>query len=350
MDFNHKLLVESWVLWVLGLFVVVCRLISRRMKLRKWSRLAIEDYLMIFALINFTGVVVSINEVSKNGSNYMPADVAAKLTPEGRQQAIIGSKMTFVLEIFALTLTYIVVTFMFVFFWCSPTPEYWSVPVNPKKMQCATYYNHMIFATACNIASDIMLILLPIPIVINISLPKKRKIGLCCVFGLGLFNILAAVLNRYYNFSNPNSYVFLYWYVAEGGVALWVGNLPLCWPVLRLALGSKGDSTDPSSYPNTPYRNGSYPEGSARRRTQGLHPLSGKPSIWSKLEDEDGVRTDVSPEQGSQIELVDQHGPDLLQRPYRAEAKISSGTQQHERARSGQITVVTSVDVTSKQT
>ncbi|KAI1014482.1 hypothetical protein LB504_012085 [Fusarium proliferatum] len=402
MDFLHKLLVESWVLWVLGLFVVVCRLISRRMKLRKWSRLAIEDYLMVFALINFTGVVVSINEVAKNGSNYMPADVAAKLTPEGRQQAIIGSKMTFVLEIFALTctwtikacllflyarltqgtsirqkwavrfvsafcaVTYIVVTFMFVFFWCSPTPEYWSVPVNPKKsesvieswegigltttVQCATYYNHMIFATACNIASDIMLILLPIPIVINISLPKKRKIGLCCVFGLGLFNILAAVLNRYYNFSNPNSYVFLYWYVAEGGVALWVGNLPLCWPVLRLALGSKGDSTDPSSYPNTPYRNGSYPEGSARRRTQGLHPLSGKPSIWSKLEDEDGVRTDVSPEQGSQIELVDQHGPDLLQRPYRAEAKISSGTQQHERARSGQITVVTSVEVSSKQT
>lgn len=26
MDFLHKLLVESWVLWVLGLFVVVCRL------------------------------------------------------------------------------------------------------------------------------------------------------------------------------------------------------------------------------------------------------------------------------------------------------------------------------------
>jgi hypothetical protein len=93
-------------------------------------------------------------------------------------------------------------------------------------VQCATYYSHMITATACNIASDIMLILLPIPIVINISLSRKRyvhspvadtvtdrsrRVGLCCVFGLGLFNILAAVLNRYYNFSNPNSYVFLYW-------------------------------------------------------------------------------------------------------------------------------------------
>ncbi|KAF4452566.1 hypothetical protein F53441_4585 [Fusarium austroafricanum] len=377
MDFLHSLLVESWILWVLGVFIVACRLVSRRMKLRKWGLLAIEDYLMVFALVNFTGVVVSINEVAKDGSNYMPEDVALKLTPDGRRKAIIGSKMTFVLEIFALTatwtikacllflysrltqgtsmkqrwavrfvtafcaITYIVVVFMFCFFWCSPTPEYWAVPVNPKKMQCATYYNHMIFATACNIASDIMLILLPIPIVINISLPKKRKIGLCCVFALGLFNILAAVLNRYYNFSNPNSYVFLYWYVAEGGVALWVGNLPLCWPVIRLALGSKGDSSDPS-YPTPGYRNSTYGENSARRRTQGLH---SKPSIWAKLDDEDGVRTDVSPDRGSQIELVDQR-PDLLQQAYHAEAKSSTN---HERGLSGQITVVTKVEVSTKQ-
>ena len=99
----------------------------------------------------------------------MAPDVAAKLTPEGKRAAIFGSKMTFVLEIFALTavwtikacllflyarltqgtsikqrwavrfvsafcvVTYVVVIFLFVFFWCSPTPEYWAVPVNPDK-------------------------------------------------------------------------------------------------------------------------------------------------------------------------------------------------------------------------
>ncbi|KAM0551240.1 hypothetical protein ACHAPJ_008585 [Fusarium lateritium] len=303
------------------------------MKLGKWSRLAVEDYLMVFALINFTGVVVSINEVAKNGSNYMPENVAIKLTPEERQQAIFGSKMTFVLELFTLTaiwtvkacllflyarltqgtsvkqrwavrgvaafcaITYILVTLMFAFHWCSPTPEYWAVPVNSKK---------------------------------------------------SLFNILAAVLNRYYNFSNPNSYVFLYWYVAECGVALWVGNLPLCWPVLRLAIGSKGDTSNPS-YPNPSYRNSSYPEGSARRRTQGRHPLSSKPSIWAKLEDEDATRIDTPPDQGSQIELVEQRGTDLLKQPYHAEAMVSSGPQ-HEGNLSGRITVVTKVEVSTKQT
>lgn len=159
--------------------------VARRMKLGKWTLLTVEDYLMVFALvslrkiwvsprptdraipwqINFTGVVVCINEVAKNGSNYMEPEDAAKLDDKGIAQAIWGSKMTFVLEIFTLTatwtvkacllilygrltigtslkqrwgvrfvagyclLTYVLVTLMFVFYWCNPTYEYWRVPV-----------------------------------------------------------------------------------------------------------------------------------------------------------------------------------------------------------------------------
>ncbi|KAH8721810.1 hypothetical protein BGZ61DRAFT_195444 [Ilyonectria robusta] len=378
MELVDSLKIVSWILWVLGVVVVVCRLIARRMKLGKWGRLMVEDYLMVFALVNFTGVVVSINEVAKNGSNYMPEEVAKSLDAKGRAQAVFGSKMTFVLEIFTLTatwtvkacllllysrltegtstrqslavkmvagyclVTYLLVTFMFVFFWCSPhTYEYWEVPV--RISQCASYYNHMIFATACNISSDLMLLCVPIPIMIKIRLPMKRKIGLCCVFGLGIFNILAAVLNRYYNFSNPNSYVFLYWYVTEVGVAIYVGNLPLCWPVIRLALGSKGDSSNPSSYPNP-----SYPENSARRKTQSRNPLTSKASIWAKLEDEDGTRTDGSRDQGSEIELVGSpRGPDLVKQPYQTEAEVSSDPKPHRHKPSDHITVVTKVDVTT---
>ncbi|KAF7546313.1 hypothetical protein G7Z17_g8528 [Cylindrodendrum hubeiense] len=378
MELVDSLKIESWILWVLGVVVVACRLVARRMKLGKWGRLDIEDYLMVFALVNFTGVVVCINEVAKNGSNYLPEDVAEALDDAGRAQAIWGSKMTFVLEIFTMTatwtvkvcllllysrltagtstrqglavkiiaayvaLTYLLVTFLFVFYWCDPSVvEYWRVPV--KILQCATYYNHMIFATACNISSDIMLLLVPIPIMIKIRLPMKRKIGLCCVFGLGIFNILAAVLNRYYNFSNPNSYVFLYWYVAEVGVAIYVGNLPLCWPVIRLVIGSKGDSSNPSSYPNP-----SYPENSARRKTQGSrNPLTSKATMWAKLDDEDGNRTDATRDQGSEIELVGQKGPDLVNQSYQAEAEVSSEPQHghHTSSPSNHITVVTKVAV-----
>ncbi|KAM4061136.1 decarboxylase [Hirsutella rhossiliensis] len=337
-----SLAIESWVLFSLGVVVVGCRIASRRIKLGKWRALMIDDYLMIFALINFTGVVVTINEVAKNGSNYMPPKAAAVLSPAEVQRAVYGSIMTFVLEIFTLTaiwtvkacllilyarltntltrqhtlvkiaavycaVTYLVVVFMFIFFWCSPTHEYWAVPV--KIMQCATYYHHMIFATACNISSDLLLLFIPIPIIIKTRLAVKRKVILCCILGLGVFNILASILNRYYNFSTPNSYVFLYWYVAEVGIAVMVGNLPLCWPILRLALGNTEISKTPSYHGDTI-------SGSARKKRP-RNPLGTMGTTvmgtnWDKLEDQEcaGAASEGSPSQpvgsdhGSQIELV----------------------------------------------
>lgn len=51
---------------------------------------------------------MSINEVAKNGSNYMPPEEALALTPEGVHKAVYGSTMTFVLEIFTITATWTV--------------------------------------------------------------------------------------------------------------------------------------------------------------------------------------------------------------------------------------------------
>lgn len=73
------------------------------MKLGAWNKLGLEDYLMVFALANFAGVAYSINEVAANGSNYLPADTVAHLSPEGIAQAVYGSVMTFVLEIVTIT-------------------------------------------------------------------------------------------------------------------------------------------------------------------------------------------------------------------------------------------------------
>lgn len=77
--------------------------ISRRIKLGSWRALGIEDYLMVFALVNLAGVCFSINEVAANGSSYLPPDQVENLTDEGRKMAIYGSIMTFVLEIFTIT-------------------------------------------------------------------------------------------------------------------------------------------------------------------------------------------------------------------------------------------------------
>jgi hypothetical protein len=55
--------------------------------------------------------------------------------------------------------------------------------------QCATYYHHMIFATTMNIASDLLLICIPILLIIKANLPVKRKVILVCILCLGVFNV-----------------------------------------------------------------------------------------------------------------------------------------------------------------
>lgn len=57
----------------------------------------------LHAQVCFTGVIFSVNETAKNGSNYMSPEEAASLTPKEVDMAIYGSKMTLVLELCQLT-------------------------------------------------------------------------------------------------------------------------------------------------------------------------------------------------------------------------------------------------------
>jgi len=50
---------------------------------------------------------------------------------------------------------------------------------------------------------------------------------------LTLPQIVTAVLNRYYNWAHPNSVEYVKWYIGEVGTAVYVVNVPACWPLLR---------------------------------------------------------------------------------------------------------------------
>jgi hypothetical protein len=66
--------------------------------------------------------------------------------------------------------------------------------------------------------------------------------------------IVIAVLNRYYNFHNVDDLGYVYFYVAEVATAVYVGNIPLCWPLFRRLVhgsawsrdGSSGKTDDPN--------------------------------------------------------------------------------------------------------
>lgn len=203
-------------------------------------------------------------------------------------------------------------------FWCTPIYEYWAVPVRicmfaPSALQesntvfvltgstaqCATYYHHMMFATAWNISSDLMLLCVPIPIIARSQLPLKRKIILCAVLGLGILNVIIAVLNRYYNFNNPDDLGYVYFYVAEVATAVFVGNIPLCWPLFRrIVQGSdwSRDGSQGNTDPNQPRTRTARATGSSRFRRK--HPSAhssmwtitrGGNTQWDKMDDVEGV-------------------------------------------------------------
>ena len=73
---------------------------------------------------------------------------------------------------------------------------------------------------------------------------------LCGVFSLGVFVILSAVLNRYYNFTaGYGSLIYLNWYAGETSTAVIVANVPHCWPLLSriFRLGSFKSTQGPQS-------------------------------------------------------------------------------------------------------
>lgn len=110
----------------------------------------------------------------------------------------------------------------------------------------------MIFAAAFNIFADLCLLAIPLRLLPRLQIRRKHKIALLCVLSLGVFNvstnspewkgnvpltycrlqILAAILNRYFNFAHPDSLEYLRWYVGENSTAIWVVNIPALRPVL----------------------------------------------------------------------------------------------------------------------
>ncbi len=104
----------------------------------------------------------------------------------------LGLKQNLAVKILAgyCALGFVVTQVLYLAVWCRPISQYWAVPVincesrsalwllyrctDWHAAQCASYYNHMITATVFNVSSDLMMLLIPIPLLINAQLPLKR--------------------------------------------------------------------------------------------------------------------------------------------------------------------------------
>jgi hypothetical protein len=142
---------------------------------------------------------------------------------------------------------FVVMEILYFGVWCRPFNQYWAVPTNSN--QCSAAIHHLITNAVLNISSDIMIILIPMPLLFKVKIPKQKKAMLGGVFLIGTFTIVAAALNKYYSFSNPFAPEWTIWYLRESYTAILCANLPLTWQLLQRIFNLRSWSSN--SYTNS---------------------------------------------------------------------------------------------------
>ncbi|KAJ5130303.1 uncharacterized protein N7515_006342 [Penicillium bovifimosum] len=270
----QQLFTEAIVFWSIALVIYIGRIVSRIIANGSFKRLFVDDYVMTatFKAI-YTTLLVLIQISARYATNLMdPKDYDEVLAdPKQVSDRIYGSKIVIGLEQCMLISTWGVKICMLMLYWritqnlksnlyikilavyiavgfvvievtyygvyCRPFSQYWAMPVT--NMQCATYQHYSITQAVFNISSDAVMFAIPIPLLIRAQLKSRRKVVLIGVMSLGLFTIIAAILNKYFNFASPLTTTYQIWYIREASTAVYVANLMCWWPLLRKLFGLK---------------------------------------------------------------------------------------------------------------
>ncbi|KAF2433101.1 UbiD family decarboxylase, partial [Tothia fuscella] len=261
-----SLLVESWVWYALGVFIVFARLISRALLFRSIKKLKIDDWMMLATIVPYTALLVTINIVSHTSSNLiMPVEDVSTFSQKDIANRVYGSKLVMVVEqmqcitvwmlkgsfiflYYRLTVnlganiavkclgwymgvSFIIMEILYLGVWCRPFHNYWAVPT--PNTQCSAATNHLITNAVFNLSSDVIMLGIGLSLFVRSTLPLNRKIILCSIFSMGIFVILASVLNKYYSFTHPFGSQWTFWYVRESSTGILVANMPFLWTLLR---------------------------------------------------------------------------------------------------------------------
>ncbi|KAL5339926.1 hypothetical protein BJX70DRAFT_397169 [Aspergillus crustosus] len=299
----HQLLVEAVVFWSIAVVIFVGRIISRCISNGGIKHLQPDDYIMTVTFAIYTTLLILIRVSAEYATNLFPdSDLEAILAdPQDVASRVYGSKIVIGLEQCMLLSTWGVKTCLVVIYWkltvrlpwhlfvqvlagyvvlgfvvieityfavyCRPFSQYWAVPVsNP---QCATYQHYSITQAVFNLSSDAWMLAIPIPLLRGTQMPLKKKILLISVFFLGVFVMIAAILNKYFNFASPHTTIYQLWYIREASTAIYVANLMCWWPLLRKVFGKALAQYSSRYRGSNRYVDAAYPNSQSRQIVSG---------------------------------------------------------------------------------
>ncbi|KAI0897576.1 hypothetical protein F4806DRAFT_462742, partial [Annulohypoxylon nitens] len=99
------------------------------------------------------------------------------------------------LLIFAISLVYITI----VSYYCEPLPsEGWhSLEAFTR---CTEVFSWTIIQGSLNVFLDLYILILPLPVIIGLSIPKRAKLGILAVFLTGFLAVVASVVGLYFRY------------------------------------------------------------------------------------------------------------------------------------------------------
>ncbi|KAK1639009.1 hypothetical protein BDP81DRAFT_195303 [Colletotrichum phormii] len=117
--------------------------------------------------------------------------------------------------------------------WCRPFSDY--MELEPENMECLTWKNYNILQITMNLSTDLVLLLIPVTLISQLKMKIGKKLLLICLFSMGVFVMLCAILTKVAVFTYSTDPVWFMWCVRETSTAMLVGNLVLGMPILRAA-------------------------------------------------------------------------------------------------------------------
>ncbi|KAL8717842.1 MAG: hypothetical protein Q9225_004949 [Loekoesia sp. 1 TL-2023] len=218
------------------------------------------------------------------------------------------------------------------FLLCRPFAYNWDPTI--KDFTCGDRNAAYIGAGSLNIATDLMVLCLPIPMVWNLQIPRRNKAILTAVFGMGLFVCIVSILRLIslvtvsytditWTVTDP-----LLWSMLEPCVGVSCACIPLMRPLLSRAFPERhskrankyGEIKDLKR--STSNSNGSSNKrfGSAKVHDDGTYPLTSTSGSVGITTNEISSGTLVGPKNGDQDSHLEDFSLEDLeaQRPYNA--------------------------------
>ncbi|KAJ5644216.1 uncharacterized protein N7484_006723 [Penicillium longicatenatum] len=166
---------------------------------------------------------------------------------------------------------------------CQPISYFWTGEGN-----CIDINSYLRWGGFANILTDLVMLVLPIPVVWNLHASTRLKTGILITFLLGSLGLISSIV-RFVEFYITNAEVdktwaastLVIWAVIEGGIYLVAACLPTYRPLMR-SVSRKIRGSEPAGTDSTIFG------GSSRPDARDIKPIS---SGFGKLDDEeDAVR------------------------------------------------------------